>query len=274
MGPVRRGGSALSVAARLPHNVGMEREGERSLATGIDVGESKAGGDGGYEPPGWRLELERKVARALRKMGLEVDGERMETLLEYVYELRRWNKAYNLVGRKLGDEGIAELIVDSLTPCAVRGLLGGGKDVLDIGTGAGMPAIPLYIVKGPFSVTLAEPQRKRITFLRHVIRKLGLQEVEIFPSRFEEMWGEENYLSAFDVVTARAVADPVKLPEKTKKLLADGGFLVLFVSARDLARLKRAVPQLEGKGMHLAAVRSTKRFVAKDHYLVLLRKEL
>jgi 16S rRNA (guanine527-N7)-methyltransferase len=90
------------------------------------------------------------------------------------------------------------------------------RRVIDIGSGAGFPAIPLALAKPDLEFTLVEPARKKVTFLRHVIRRLGLTLVRIRPNRVEALLAESGMIGTFDVALARAVAP-----------LADAGRLVL-----------------------------------------------
>ena len=94
-------------------------------------------------------------------VGVDMREDGLNKIAVYADELQKWNKAYNLVGRNIGLEGIIDLYVDALTPLAIRGIFDAGKEVVDIGSGAGLPGIPLYLLAGPFSLTLVESQRKK-----------------------------------------------------------------------------------------------------------------
>ncbi len=78
--------------------------------------------------------------------------------------------------------------------------------VVDIGSGAGFPAIPLALVKPGLDFTLVEPSKKKVTFLRQVIRRLKLTHLRVFPNRAEVLLGQSGMAAAFDVALARAVA--------------------------------------------------------------------
>lgn len=216
--------------------------------------------------------LRGEIERATGKMGIAASEESLQALVLYAQELERWNKAYNLVGRKLGHEGLVDLYVDALSPLGIKGLLGAGKEVVDIGSGAGFPGLPLYIIAGPFRLSLVESQRKKITFLRHLRRQLGLEEVRIFPARLEEMARKEDHLNAYEVGMARAVADPLRLAKAARPLICEGGRLVLFVGKDDAERIRRAAPGSLGAGFQVESVRSTQRIVGKENYLAVLRK--
>jgi 16S rRNA (guanine527-N7)-methyltransferase len=214
--------------------------------------------------------LEEAISRAAKRMGVEIEERNQLKLNEYAHELQRWNKAYNLVGRRIGIEGLVSLFVDAISPLCIKGLLEEDKEVLDIGSGAGLPGIALYLAAGPFPLTLVESQRKKVTFLRHIRRKLGLADVDIYPGRLEEMVKEEDRLSAYDLGLARAVMDPFRLVRIASPLVSGGGRLVVFVGKRDAEKIKRNKFNLEEKGLKLEAIRSTQRIVGKENFLAVI----
>ena len=110
----------------------------------------------------------------------------------------------NLTALTSPAEIIQQGFLDSLA-CAPL-LPAASERVIDVGSGAGFPAIPLAIVKPRAEFTLVEPSRKKVTFLRHVIRRLKLTTVRVRPARAEALQEENDMLEAFDVALARAVA--------------------------------------------------------------------
>jgi len=216
--------------------------------------------------------LKTAVGRAAGKIGVDVGEETIERITLYAEELQKWNKAYNLIGRKLDDEGIIDLYIDSLTPLTIRGIFEAGKEVVDIGSGAGLPGIPLYLLAGPFPLTLVESQRKKITFLRHVCRVLEMSEIRLYPGRIEDIVREEDSLNAYEVALARAVMDPLRLLRLARPLLCEGGTLVAFVGKSDAETMRRKSLQLEERGMKLSSMKSTQRIVGRENYLAVFRK--
>lgn len=213
------------------------------------------------------------VERAARKIGIRPDDAAIDCLGAYAEELVRWNRAYNLVGRKIGEGGIVSLIIDSITPLSFKGLLTDQKEVLDIGSGAGLPGIPLYLLAGPFSLRLVESQRKRITFLRHIRRCLDLKQVTIYAGRFEDMARAEDNLNEFDLAFARAVSNPFKILKQAKPLMSQGGRIVLFVGKNDAESLRKASIDLEKTGgLRIEGIKSTERIVGKEHFLAVAAK--
>lgn len=102
---------------------------------------------------------------------------------------------------------------------------------VDVGSGAGFPAIPLALVKPAVEFTLVEPSRKRVTFLRHVIRRLKLTTVRVRPERVEALLGESDMLEAFDVALARAVAPLPEVGQMVWPLLRPAGIFLAQIGS-------------------------------------------
>ncbi len=217
--------------------------------------------------------LEERLKRTARLLGIELSGQTMDQLEEYLSELYKWNSAYNLVGRKTTWEGLVEHAVDSLTPLLFTKLFQEGIEALDLGSGAGFPGYPLYIVAGPFSLTLAEPLRKRYSFLRHIKRTLSLEKVTVLPLRGEEMARMDQHLNAFDLIFARAVMDFSKTMKLAQPLLSSGGRLLLFLGKKDSETLSRASKALPRQNYKLEYMRSVKKLTGKDNFVAAVRKQ-
>ena len=108
--------------------------------------------------------------------------EALEPLLAYVTLLERLGRGTNLIGPLSRDRILSELIADALLPAMARPPLG---PLLDIGSGAGLPGLPLAITFPELPVHLVEPRQKRVTFLKTVTRRLGLTQVQIHGQRIE-----------------------------------------------------------------------------------------
>ncbi|MCF8056049.1 MAG: 16S rRNA (guanine(527)-N(7))-methyltransferase RsmG [Desulfocapsa sp.] len=133
----------------------------------------------------------------------KLDEEAEENLFAYFRELKHWGRRINLIAKGAEDEEILEKhFLDSLT---LLPLLGGEKPhLLDIGTGAGFPGLVCKAVRSDLQVTLVEPRLKRVSFLRHVVRTLNLQDTSILECRVEdEVQLPSN--GGFTHITSRAV---------------------------------------------------------------------
>ncbi len=142
--------------------------------------------------------------RGLSGLGIVVSEEGISDLFRYYAELKRWNSKMNLIAKDTSDEQILENhFLDSLT---LLPLLPEGAHLLDIGTGAGFPGLVCKAAGPALRLTLVEPRQKRVSFLRHIVRTLGLKDVHIVAGRIED----EGLLPSdtpFTHITSRAVSD-------------------------------------------------------------------
>jgi 16S rRNA (guanine527-N7)-methyltransferase len=216
--------------------------------------------------------LREKLERAGRILDFEVVEEAGSMMNTYLEELYRWNRAYNLVGRKTTWEGLVGHAIDSLTPLLYAKLFEKDTEMLDLGTGAGLPGIPLYIIKGPLDMSLAEPVRKKNSFLRHIRRKLCLESLKVVTMRAEEMSRSDEYLNGYERIFMRAVADPAQAAKLARPLLSSGGALTLFLGKEAGETLSRRGKDTFRPGMQVENIRSTKKVTGRDTYIAILRK--
>jgi 16S rRNA (guanine527-N7)-methyltransferase len=163
------------------------------------------------------------VARGLDAAGLDPSAVNVEALAAYLNLLRQWNRVYNLTGIRDARELVQRHLVESL---ALRPLLKGER-IADIGTGAGLPGIPLAIAEPERRFVLIESRAKRVRFLRHVVGALGLTNTSVEHSRVEDL----PSAAPFATVLARAVAPPAELIRITRPLTAPGSILLMLTAA-------------------------------------------
>ncbi len=139
------------------------------------------------------------------KIGLD---ERVAGLLSrYCDELLRWNRRINLVARRTGrEEALEKHFLDSLALLPLLNGYGVDDSLLDVGTGAGFPGLVIAAARPELRVTLVEPRRKRVAFLRHIVRTLDLKNVRLIACRIEQASTLAD--QRFGWVTGRAVAEP------------------------------------------------------------------
>jgi 16S rRNA (guanine527-N7)-methyltransferase len=145
--------------------------------------------------------------------------------------------------------------------------------LLDVGTGAGFPGIPLKIAAPHLKVTLMDGTGKKIIFLREVVATLGLSGVDVVQGRAEEMGGNSTYRGQFDLVTARAVAALNTLVEYLLPLVRRGGLAVIYKGAsapQEFAEARKAIEMLGGERARLIP---TKVPLLDDQRFVLLIKK-
>src|SRR2546430_1416151 len=181
----------------------------------------------------------------LRQLGLELNGLQLEQFLRYRQELLDWNTRMNLTAITDPEEVLIKHFLDSLSVLKVYD--NPRTRLLDIGSGAGFPGLPLKIVRPQWQVVLLEATRKKVAFLQHIIETLQLENVEAVHARAEDVGHKPEYRAAFDVVTARAVASLPALLEYAAPFCRVGGQIILLkkVSLEDeLAQGKRAASEL------------------------------
>jgi 16S rRNA (guanine527-N7)-methyltransferase len=144
-------------------------------------------------------------------------------LLAYLALLDRWNRTYNLTAIRDPREMVGKHLLDSL---AMHPYLAAGS-LADLGTGAGLPGIPLALAKPALQVTLVESNGKKARFLREAVRTLGLANARVAESRAEAL----NEPGAYDVITARALATLPLIIELGGHLLKPGGRLLAMKGA-------------------------------------------
>jgi len=163
-----------------------------------------------------RAALYAQLRAGAAELPLAVGADALETLLDYIELLTRWNATYNLTAVRDPQQMIAQHLLDSL---AVAGLVQ-GDSLADIGSGAGLPGIPLAIVAPERQVTLIDANGKKTRFLREVVRSLELGNVRIEATRVEAARG------AYATVTARAFAALGEIVRLAGHLLATDGILI------------------------------------------------
>ena len=179
--------------------------------------------------------LRPELESGLRALGLDVAI--ATPLLAYLALLARWNATYNLTAIRDPREMVAKHLLDSLAMHPyIDAIANAAGRLADLGTGAGLPGIPLAIAKPGLQVTLVESNGKKTRFLREAVRKLGLGNVEVVESRIEAF----DAPGRFDAITARALATLPAILESGGHLLRPGGVLLAMkgvVPAEEIAAL-------------------------------------
>ena len=146
----------------------------------------------------------------------------------YLKHLQLWNQSFNLTGITLHDEIVIKHFVDSLGALRADDIKVGAK-LLDVGTGAGFPGIPLKIARMDLDITLVEPARKKLSFLHSITGLLRLESVNIFGGTLERFLDERLSHASFDYLTTRALKHDLILHEGAR-LLRPGGKVILYSS--------------------------------------------
>ncbi len=188
--------------------------------------------------------------RGAQKLGLHLNPEQLEQFQTYYRKLLDWNRRINLTAITNYEEVQIKHFLDSLTvTLAGQQISNTGIWLIDVGTGAGIPGLPLKILFPEIKLVLLEATAKKATFLHHLKQKLGLNDVEIVVGRAEEVAHLSQYREGFDIVLSRAVAPLPTLVELTLPFCTIGGSLIAQkkgVIDLEISRATRAISVLGG----------------------------
>jgi len=190
--------------------------------------------------------LEQQLHHGLRALGLSADPAAERRLLDFVALLGKWNRRYNLTAIRDPANMVTRHLLDSL---AIEPFLRGPR-ILDVGTGAGLPGIPLAIVRSDLSFTLLDSQAKKIRFVRQAISELKLANAEAVQARVEE------YRDAppFDTVVARAFASIPDMLNRMSGQCARGGQILAMKGTHPRAELDALPAGFRVEAIHRLSV--------------------
>ena len=196
----------------------------------------------------------------LNKLSIMLDAKQKDQFHRFYELLIEWNKVMNLTGITEYDEVIQKHFLDSLAMVQVYDPMK-VNNLIDVGTGAGFPGIPLKIAYPHMKVVLLDSLNKRIKFLNEVIKELGLQDIVAIHGRAEELGHNQMYRESFDCCVSRAVAKLSVLSEYCMPLVKEEGYFIPYKSGKieeEMEQSKKAISILGGK------IERTHRFLIPD----------
>jgi len=214
------------------------------------------------------------LLRGIKRLGLDIEEEQIALFQRYFNELTDWNGRTNLTAITDYSEVQAKHFLDSLTVSLVipKDVVANGT-LMDVGSGAGFPGLPLKLLYPGLRVTLVESVGKKAAFLNHMTDTLGLEGVEVCAQRVESLAHDPRMRGNFDVVVSRAVADMSVLAELTLPLCKPGGRVVAqkkFGVDDELKRAERAISLLGGTLESIETVDLEE--IGEQRWLVVLSK--
>ncbi|MBA7713485.1 Ribosomal RNA small subunit methyltransferase G [subsurface metagenome] len=216
-----------------------------------------------------------KLESGANKLGLQLSPQQLEQFQIYYQELIDWNQRINLTHITGYEEVQIKHFLDSFTlVLALKQPIGRGDfRLIDVGTGAGIPGIPLKILLPEIKLVLLDATAKKAAFLHHIKDKLGLDDVEIVVGRAEEVAHKTQYRENFDLVLSRAVAPLPTLVELTLPFCALGGSFIAQKKGdvnSEITRADRAISLLGGNLREAKRVELAE--FADERWLVIIDK--
>lgn len=199
--------------------------------------------------------MERKdfIKAEIGKLGLEITDEQANQFLKYYEMLVEKNKVMNLTTITDFEDVVRKHFADSLS-IAAHFDLSSVKTMIDVGTGAGFPGLPIKIVYPQIKTVLADSLQKRLKFLDEVIGELHLEEISTVHGRAEDLARRKEYREHFDLCASRAVARLSVLSEYCLPFVKQGGYFLSYKAGnceQEIEEAKRAIRLLGGKVEHI-----------------------
>ena len=203
-------------------------------------------------------EWSKVIVDGARAFDLDLDRCHTELFAAHAIELLHWNKTTNLTAITDPFEVAVKHFVDSLAPAK---LVSPGATLLDIGSGGGFPGIPLKVVIPSLAVTLIDASRKRVNFLKHVIRTLKLEGIEALHIRAEYLADDPAYRKHFDTITSRALTDLKSFIRQARRLLAVNGQMIALKGLVDQTELEAVRSNLLAVERYMLPFTNSKRSI-------------
>lgn len=191
--------------------------------------------------------MKNKLKEISKQINIDLNEKQLNQFKKYMDLLLEWNEKINLTAITEEDEVILKHFIDSMT---ANKYIEKETSIVDVGTGAGFPGIPVSIVRDDVKVTLVDSLNKRINFLNEVISNIELKNINTIHSRAEDFGKNKQYRESFDISVSRAVANLSVLVEYLLPLVKVGGKCICMKGSEveeEIAEAKFAIKELGGK---------------------------
>lgn len=192
-------------------------------------------------------EFSEKIKEYMNKINIEISDKQIEKFFDYMNLLLEWNEKINLTAITEPENIILKHFVDCAT---ILKYIKDEDKIIDIGTGAGFPGIPLKILNEKLDITLMDSLNKRINFLNEIINKLDLKNIVAIHARAEELARNKEYREKFDIATSRAVANLSTLSEYMLPFVRKDGMVISMKGSNieeEVKNAKKAIKILGGE---------------------------
>lgn len=218
-------------------------------------------------------EFERKMREGLDEMiSSTITEGQLEMFKQYVEILLHWNEFMNLTRITEINEIISEHFLDSLS-IADMSVVKDARRIMDVGTGAGLPGIPLKIYYPKKELTLLDSQKKKVEFLNEVVASLNLENVDTIHGRAEDIAREKVHRETYDLVVSRAVAPLPVLLEYAMPFVKVGGSFIAYKGPKAYKEVEEAQNALDVLGAQVHEIKDIKvPYSSKTHMLLMIGK--
>lgn len=193
--------------------------------------------------------LENILKKGASEYGLELTEKQINQFMIYKNLLQEWNEKINLTAITDDEEIIKKHFIDSMS-IIKSGVIKEKARVIDVGTGAGLPGIPLKIIRPDIKLTLLDSLNKRINFLKAVCNEADIEDINCVHMRAEDGGRDKSLREAYDIGTARAVANMRVLSEYCMPFVKVGGYFIALkgpLGGEELNEARNAIGMLGGK---------------------------
>jgi len=205
--------------------------------------------------------------QAAASLGVKIETKQIKLFQIYEAQLKKWGKRVRLVSRGDGGKIRQKHLLDSLA--SVTHFSESGGLLLDLGSGAGFPGIPIKIVRPDLKVVLLEPTRMKVLFLRSILGELGMSGIEVVKNRAECLASKSYWCCRFNFVTCRAVGSLARVWALSMPLLQSSGTLVVYKGPNVFRELR----EFSGKDLNIKCLKYCLPVIGDKRTLILLNKK-
>lgn len=203
-----------------------------------------------------------RLANGCNQLGLSLLPPQLQKIEDYLANLVKWNKAYNLTAIRDPGEMVVKHLLDSLS---IRSHIG-GHSILDVGTGPGLPGIPLSICETGRHWTLIDSNGKKTRFLIQMKAELALNNVDVVKGRIENL----SHIARYDTITSRAFSSLLEFVGVCLPLLAPGGTLVAMKGAIPAEEIR----QLDESQLDIDVIALNVPYLNEERHLIVVKQKL
>lgn len=197
------------------------------------------------------------LVEAATEYGLELSPTQVDGFTTYFEMLVEWNEKINLTAITGAQDVAVKHMVDSLS-CYDKDIFKTGATIIDVGTGAGFPGLPLKIFRPDLKLTLFDSLNKRILFLKAVAEKLGIDDIQFVHSRAEDGGKSKQLREQYDIAVSRAVAKLDVLCEWCLPFVAVGGFFIALKGSKYSEEVNEATGAIQRLGGEITKIEKIK----------------